>query len=59
MPMKFTLDGATGHGVLFGYPRSRQVDCTTGAPLGNWAPTEAGCGLAVRPAGVYTYDWKT
>ena len=34
LPIKFTLDDATGLGVLFGNPRSRQVDCTTRAPLG-------------------------
>ena len=59
LPMKFTLDSATGLDVLFVNPRSRQVDCTTGEPLGNWSPTEAAVGLSESPAGVYTYDWKT
>ena len=59
LPMKFTLDSATGIDVLFANPRSRQVACTTGEPLGNWSPTEAAVGLSESPAGTYTYDWKT
>ena len=59
LPMKFTLDSATGLDVLFVNPRSRRVDCTTGEPLGTWSPTEAAVGLTESPAGVYTYDWKT
>jgi hypothetical protein len=59
LPMKFTLDSATGLDVLFANPRSRKVNCATGAPLGNWEPTVAVIGLTESPVGSYTYDWKT
>ena len=59
LPMKFTLDDATGLDVLFANPRSRQVSCATGAPLGPWEATSATVGLTEFPAGTYTYDWKT
>jgi hypothetical protein len=57
--MKFTLDDATGLDVLFANPRSRQVSCATGAPLGTWEATSATVGLTEFPAGTYNYDWKT
>ena len=59
LPMKFTLDNATGLDVLFADPRSREVDCTTGEPAGPWEATTATVGLAEFPAGTYNYDWKT
>ena len=60
LPMKFTLDGASGLAVLFENPRSREVDCSTGEPLGSWTPTQATVGLTYNVVtGVYTYDWKT
>jgi hypothetical protein len=59
LPMKFTLDDATGLDVLFANPRSRQVSCATGAPLGTWGATSATVGLTEFPAGTYNYDWKT
>jgi predicted extracellular nuclease len=59
LPMKFTIDSATGLDVLFANPRSRKVSCATGAPLSNWEPTLAAIGLTESPPGSYTYDWKT
>jgi predicted extracellular nuclease len=59
LPMKFTLNDATGLDVLFANPRSRQVSCATGAPLGDWEATAVTVGLTEFPAGTYTYDWKT
>jgi predicted extracellular nuclease len=59
LPMKFTLDNATGLDVLFANPRSQEVTCATGAPEGGWEPTAATDGLTEFPAGTYTYDWKT
>ena len=59
LPMKFTLDNATGLDVLFADPRSREVDCSTGEPLGPWNATAATVGLTEFPAGTYSYDWKT
>jgi hypothetical protein len=59
LPMKFTLDNATGLDVLFANPRSREVDCMTGEILGPWKATAATVGLTEFPAGTYNYDWKT
>ena len=59
LPMKFTLDDATGLNVLFANPRSRRVNCATGAPIGSWSPTLATVGLTESPPGTYNYDWKT
>ena len=60
LPMKFTLESASGLGVLFGSPRSIEVDCTTAEALDTWEPTQATTGLQYNPVtGVYTYDWKT
>ena len=59
LPMKFTLDDATGLNVLFANPRSRRVNCATGAPIGAWSSTLATVGLTESPPGTYNYDWKT
>jgi len=55
--VKFTLGGADrGLGILAaGSPASRQVDCTTGSPLGALAPTSGSLSFA---SGTYTYSWN-
>ena len=56
--MKFTLN-TTGLNVLFGNPRSQEVNCVTGAAMGAWSATSAATGLTETPPGTYNYDWKT
>jgi X-Pro dipeptidyl-peptidase len=54
--VKFTLGGDRGLGILAaGSPSSRQVDCTTGAPLGALASTS---GSLSYSSGTYTYSWN-
>jgi hypothetical protein len=59
--VKFTLGGQNrGLAILAaGSPTSRQVDCTTGSPLGPFAATTAGSGGLSYGGGTYTYPWKT
>jgi hypothetical protein len=63
VPIKFSLGGDRGLGIFAdGYPRSVQVNCTTGAAIGSPAPTSpaGGSGLQYDPVlGQYTYVWKT
>ena len=58
LPATFILPGAMGPGVVAsGYPRSRRIDCRTGASLGPESPT-AGKLIHTR-FGLYSYLWKT
>jgi hypothetical protein len=46
VPVKFSLGGDRGLAILeAGYPASRKIDCTSGAPLGPLQPTTSADGL--------------
>ena len=63
VPVKFSLDGFQGLDIfLNGYPVSRQVACSSGAPLGDIEQTETAgeSSLAYDSTGdQYNYVWKT
>lgn len=63
LPVKFSLGGYRGMAILAtGYPASRPVNCTTGAPLGalTSAITPGRSGLSYDPAtDSYNYVWAT
>jgi hypothetical protein len=59
VPIRFGIGGNFGLGIFAaGYPKSQQVSCTTGAPLGPATPTASDNGLTFSN-GQYQYDWKT
>jgi extracellular elastinolytic metalloproteinase len=61
VPLHFSLNGSFGLDILAaGSPASRQVDCTTLAPLGAFEPAETpgGSGLSASDDR-YNYPWKT
>ena len=59
MPVKFDVGGERDSLVLAaGYPKSVQINCTTGAPIGAMTPTNSGSGF-VWDGEKYQYDWKT
>jgi hypothetical protein len=59
LPVHFGIGGNFGLGILAaGYPRSQQVSCSTGAPIGPATPTASNDGLTFSN-GQYAYDWKT
>ena len=59
IPVKFRLDTDFGLGILpAGYPQSRPVSCSTGAPLGPATPTSSDTGLTFQ-IDHYEYAWKT
>jgi hypothetical protein len=59
IPVKFRLDRDFGLGILAaGYPQSRPVSCSTGAPLGPATPTSSNTGLTFQ-IDHYEYAWKT
>jgi hypothetical protein len=61
VPLHFSLNGSFGLDILAaGSPASRQVDCTTLAPLGAFEPTETPEGSGLSASGDrYNYPWKT
>jgi len=63
VPLKFSLGGDQGLAVFAtGYPKSRQVQCTTLAPIDpvEQTTTAGSSSLSYDPAtGIYTYVWKT
>ncbi|HJR82238.1 MAG TPA: PxKF domain-containing protein, partial [Anaerolineales bacterium] len=62
VPLKFNLGGDQGLAIIAaGFPRSRQIQCTTLNPTDNVeGTTTAASSLSYDPAtGVYTYVWKT
>ncbi|MGH2652835.1 MAG: PxKF domain-containing protein [Actinomycetota bacterium] len=59
VPVRFELGGDRGLGILeAGSPTSRQVDCTSGEPLGDPASTMSNSGLVFED-GKYKYEWRT
>jgi hypothetical protein len=59
VPIRFGIGGNFGLGIFAAvYPKSQQVNCTTGAPLGPATPTASDTGLTFSN-GQYQYDWKT
>ena len=63
IPIKFSLGGNQGLAIFAGgYPASRQIDCTTLAPIGPLTSIESpgGSGLSYNPvSGQYNIGWKT
>lgn len=63
VPVIFSLDGNQGLDIFApGYPASREVDCSTGEPLGDLEPTvtPGKAKLSYDPTtDEYTYPWKT
>jgi predicted extracellular nuclease len=60
LPVKFSLHGAQGTGVLDGNPRFQRTDCTSGAPIG--APIVAASNTPFQydaASDTYTFVWKT
>jgi X-Pro dipeptidyl-peptidase len=59
VPIKFALGGNRGLDVIAAdYPRSRSINCSTGAPLGAFETATSSTGLRFD-RGRYQYDWKT
>jgi hypothetical protein len=60
-PIVFGAGGDQGLDVLMpGSPSSREVSCSTGAPVGAETPAESlGSLFYVRQLGVYSYVWRT
>ena len=61
VPLHFSLNGDFGLDVFAaGFPASREVDCTTLAPLGAFVPTETPGNSGLSSSGDrYNYPWKT
>jgi CSLREA domain-containing protein len=62
VPLRFSLGGDQGLAIFAaGYPRSRQIQCTTSTPVDNVeGTTTAASSLSYDPiTGIYTYVWKT
>jgi len=58
--IRFTLGGDRGLDVLMsGYPKSRQVDCTTGEPLGALESTSGQGPVFNSNNDQYQYGWVT
>jgi hypothetical protein len=59
IPVKFSFGLDLGLNILApGSPASRQIDCSTGAGIGPWEPTESVPGLHYG-GDQYVYNWKT
>jgi predicted extracellular nuclease len=59
-PVKFSLDGFQGFGILDGAPTFQREDCTTHAAIGSPIAASAGAPLAYDAAtDWYKFTWKT
>jgi hypothetical protein len=59
-PVKFSLDGFQGFGILDGAPTFQREDCTTHDPIGSPINASAGAPLAYEAAtDSYKFTWKT
>jgi hypothetical protein len=61
VPVIFSLLGDQGLNIFTaGSPRSRQVSCTTAAPIGSYTPIDTNGGLDYNPfLTLYSLFWKT
>ncbi len=59
MPIKFSLGGNHGLGVLDGTPRTIPYDCESGAPQDPVETTNTANSGLTFTNGVYQYNWKT
>lgn len=63
VPIRFSLNGDQGLSIFAtGSPAVRQVDCTTGTPVGPASPAATAGGVGLRydaRTGTYIYPWQT
>ena len=59
VPVKFTIGGSFGLGILAGTPQTVKYNCETGVPTDEVEQTSTANSGLTFTNGVYQYNWKT